>query len=469
MRNIPSKLRRCLPAVALVAGAALVSVPTATAQTTTGSTWALTGGTVHTLAEGAEPLEGATVLVRDGLVQAVGADVEIPADAQRFDAAGHHLYPGFFDAVSRLGLSEIGAISATLDLREWGDYNPHLLAATAVHPASELIPVARANGITHALATPGGAGSAGFPGQGSAIHLAGWTVEEMAIEPAAAMTMIWPSRSTREFDFATFSVKEKPWKEVKKEYDEKMAEILDWLEAAKHYAQARAADPAATPVNRPLEALAGILDRGQPVLVFADDDRDIRDAVAFGEEHGLEIVIVGGAEGYKVADLLVEKKVPVILGATQSLPEEEDDPHDSAFTNPGKLHAAGVKIAFGTTGFFGGSVSRTLPYEAGYAVPYGLPREVALAAITRHPAEILGLGDRLGTLEEGKIANLIVADGDPLEIRTQVVEVFIDGRPVGTDNKHRRLYERYRARPLPDGSAPSSVTRRNASRQGADR
>jgi imidazolonepropionase-like amidohydrolase len=180
------------------------------------------------------------------------------------------------------------------------------------------------------------------------------------------------------------------------------------------------------------------------VLLNADSERDIRNAVEWAEEQGIRFVLTGAEEGWKVADFLAEHEVPVILGPSQRLPSGPDAEYDEAYANAGRLHAAGVKIAFAT---FNSSDSRTLPYEAASAVPFGLPRDVALDAITRNGPEMLGMGDRLGTIEEGKLANLIVTDGDPLEITTHVLDLFILGRQVDTDNKHRELYEKYRARP----------------------
>ncbi len=360
------------------------------------------------------------------------------------DATGLQVYPGLFDSMSRLGLTEIGAVSATQDIEEIGAFNPHLVAAMAVHPASEHIPVARANGITHAVAGPGSGGSV-MPGQASLIHLAGWTVEEMAIEPSVGIILRWPTIETRSFDRATFQVRERPYTEAKKEYDEKVAELEDWLDAARHYAQAaEKGSPAKFERDLKLEALARAVRGERAVIVWANEARDIRNAVEFADRHGLRIILAGGAEAWKVKDLVAERWIPVILGPTQSLPRAEDEPYDKPFTNPAELRAAGIPVAFAT---FDASDSRTLPYEAAHAVPFGLPWEEALKAVTVYPAEILGVADRLGTIEPGKIANLIVTDGDPLAITTQVRHLFIQGQPTSTDNRHRRLYETYRARP----------------------
>ena len=412
-------------AIALVAAVILVAAAPAAGQT-----YAVVGGTVHTLA--GEPFTG-TVVIRDGRIAAVGPDVEAPTNAEVVDAAGRHVYPGLFDAVSRLGLIEIGAVSVTSDAREQGGFNPHLQAATAIHPASEHIPVARANGIAATLSVPQGGTIAG---QASLVGLDGWTVEEMLIDPGAAMVVNYPS-------LAPGFGNRGDWTERRERYDEAVARLDEWLDAARDYHHAVEAG-AGVRRDLELEATATILDGGMPVLFAANGERDIRNAVEWAQGRELDFVVAGGREAWKIADWLAERDVPVILGPTQSMPAGPDEAYDEAYANPGRLHAAGVRIAFGT---FNSSDSRTLPYEAAQAVPYGLPREAALAAITKNAPEMLGFDDRLGTIREGRIANLIVTDGDPLAIRTQVVELFILGRRVSTDNRHRSLYERYRSRP----------------------
>jgi imidazolonepropionase-like amidohydrolase len=411
------------------------------------------GGTVH-IPRG--ELAGA-VLVRDGVIAEVGSQVTEPAGAAVVDATGLHVYPGLFDAWSRIGLTEIDSVGATVDLAELGDYNPHLLAATAIHPASEVIPVTRASGITHALVAPGSPGGGGgpfgggdapamVPGQAAVVHLDGWTVEEMAIEGRAALVLAWPALQTRSFDFATFSQRERPFAEVEKEYKERIDGLRDWLDAARHYAQAvEKGDASRFDRNWELEALVPYVRGDRPVIAVANSARQIRDAVALAGEQGLKLVLASGDEAWREKALLAEKGVPVILGPTQRLPGEDDEGYDQPFAAPAELVAAGVKIAFGS---FDAARSRRLPTYAAIAAGYGLPREEALAAVTRNAAEMLGLGEKLGTIEPGKLANLIVTDGDPLELRTEVKHVVIEGREVSTDNKHRRSWELWKSRPI---------------------
>lgn len=409
----------------------------------------LAGGTVHTLA--GEPFLG-NVVIEDGLITAVGPDAAAPAGAETIDAAGLHVYPGMFDALGQIGLVEVGAVAATVDTTEMGAYNPHLGASTAIHPASEVIPVTRETGITQAVVAPEADRDGVISGQACLVHLDGWTVEEMEIQPRIAMVIEWPAIETRSFDFATFTVRETPFKEAEEDAREAQDELRDWLDAARHYAQAMASGNGRLERDLKLEALARVIDGGQKVILLASSRRDIEGAIEFAEEQGLDAVIGGGRDAWMVKDVLAEKQIPVILSRTQSVPEEDDDPYDRAFTNPADLRAAGVKIAFasGAGGGFGPGgphSARTLPYEAAMAAAYGLPREEALKALTVYPAEILGVDDKLGTIEPGKIANLIVTDGDPLEITTDVRHLVIDGKVSSTDNRHRSLYERYRGRP----------------------
>ena len=409
--------------------------------------WVIRNARIHTLVEGAAPIESGSILIRDGRIVEIGDDVAAPAGAAVIDAAGMDVYPGMMDSVSQLGLTEIGAISATVDTVELGEMNPHLRAATAIHPSSEHLPVARANGITHAVVAPGrlggfGGGGAGISGQASIVHLDGWTVEEMDIDASAGMVLTWPTLSTRSFNLATFSMDRRSFREAKEEYDRQVAELGEVLDAARRYAAAGEAGARERDIR--LAALGPVVGGEMPLLILAQGEREIRGAVEFTREQGVRMILLGGSEAWKVKELLVENGIPVILGPTQRLPEEEDEAYDQPFTTPGELHDAGVTVAFAT---FGSSNSRLLPYEAGHAVGYGLPQEAAIRAITAVPAQLFGLAEDFGTLEEGKVANLIVVNGDPLEIRTQVEHVFVNGVPVSLDNRHQSLYEKYRSRP----------------------
>ena len=421
----------------------------AVAQSQPPSVVAITHAKIFTLA--GAPIDDGTVVIRDGKIAAVGAGVEVPAGAQVIDGKGLQVYPGLFDPVTQMGLSEISAVSATVDTTETGAYNPDVVAATAVFPSSEHIPVTRASGITEVLTVPasGGFDSRGsggvIGGQASAIHMAGWTINEMTIKRSVAMVIAWPEIQTRSFDFTTFSRKDKPFTEAKQDYEKQVNELTDYLDGARHYAQAMGhGGPADYQRDLKLEAMAPVV-RGQlPVLVFADRARDIRNAVEFCDKQKLKMILAGGEEAYKVKDLLRSKSVPVILRPTLTLLSDEDDSYDRLLSQPAELSAAGVKFAFGS---FDNSFARRLGQQAANAVAYGLPYDEALKAVTIYPAQIFGVADQVGTLETGKIANIIVTNGDPLELTTDVKYLFIKGQQTSLENRHQRLYEKYLNRP----------------------
>jgi imidazolonepropionase-like amidohydrolase len=429
--------------------AAICSSLNVSAQSQPSSVIALTHAKIFTLS--GSPIEDGTLVIRDGKIAAVGANVEVPAGAQVIDAKGLQIYPGLFDPITQMGMSEISAVNATVDTTETGAYNPDVVAATAIFPSSEHIPVTRASGITEVLAVPdsGGFDSGGsrgvIGGQASAIHLAGWTINEMTIKKSVAMVISWPQMETRSFDFATFSIKNKPFSEAKQDYEKQVNELADYLDRARHYAQAMGhGGPADYQRDLKLEALAPVI-RGQlPVLVFADRARDIRNAVEFCDKQKLKMILAGGEQAYRVKDLLRSKGIPVVLRPTLTLPTEEDDAYDRLLSQPAELAAAGVKIAFGS---FDNSFARRLGQQAANAVAYGLPYDQALKAVTVYPAEIFGVADQVGTLETGKVANIIVTNGDPLELTTEVKYLFIKGQSTSLDNRHLRLYEKYLNRP----------------------
>jgi len=428
-------------------GATLVFSLVAMAQNAPG-VYAIKGAKVYTLA--GPPIQNGIVVIRDAKIAVIGANAEIPAGAQVIDASGLEVYPGLFDPVTQIGLDEVSAVGATVDVSELGNYNPDIVAATAVNPASAHIPVTRASGITHVVAAPGASGfdSPGggvITGQASAFNLAGWTMDEMQIKRSVAMVINWPTMETRSFDFATFSVQEKPFEEAKKDYDKKINEISDWLDRARHYAQVKEkGSPTNYERDLKLEALVPVVEGKLPVIVIAARAREIHSAVDFFAKQSIHMVLADGADAWKVKDLLKDKKIPVILGPTLREPHEEDAAYDREMTQPAELQAAGIPIAFSS---FGAGFSRRLSQYAGTAVAYGLPHDEALKAVTINAAQMLGISDQVGTIEPGKLGNLIVTDGDPLEIKTQVRYLFIKGQLTSLENRHHQLYEEYRNRP----------------------
>jgi imidazolonepropionase-like amidohydrolase len=410
-------------------------------------TYAITGAKIHTLA--GPPIANGTVVIKDGKISAVGAGVNVPSGAKVIDAKGLEVYPGMFNSISQVGLVEVGqGEPGTVDTSELGDYNPQIVAATAVHPASEHIPVVRFNGITHVGSVPG-VGPGVIGGQASIINLDGWTIDEMLVKKSAAMVLNWPSLAGGGSGFGGggggFGGARRPFNEIRQAYERRVNELTDWLDRARHYAQASEKGSKANfERDLKLEALVPVVKGELPLLVISNDDRDIKNAVEYCDKQKLKMILGGGRESWKFKDLLKQKNIPVILGPAQALPSGEDEAYDQPLSTAGQLHAAGVKVALAT---FGYEFARTLPYEAGNTVSYGMPWEEALKAITIVPAQIFGLDKQLGTIEQGKIANLIVTNGDPLELKTEVRFLFINGKQTSLDNKHKLLWEKYRNRP----------------------
>lgn len=394
----------------------------------------LRGGTVHPVS--GPDIAGGAVLVRDGKIAEVGAKIAAPRGARVIELKGLHVYPGLIDSATEIGLSEIGAVRETNDVNEIGDFNPQLRALIAVNPASEHIPVTRANGITSVITSPGGGI---ICGQAALLHLDGWTWQEMGLVPSVAMVIEFPVIQSGRGRFGGETPgRGTPFAEARRTYERRLRELDEFFERARRYQKAKAAGPVEKDLK--MEAMLPVLEKKLPAVIVAQRERAIREALKWAEKQQIRMILAQADEAWKVAADLKAKNVPVILGPTLRLPLHEDDPYDKPVTQPAELFKAGVKFAFGS---FSTSFSRNLPYQAANAVAFGLPQEEGLKAITLNAAEIWGVADRLGSIEPGKLADLIVTDGDPLETRTQIKQMFIQGRPVDLDNKHLRLYKKY--------------------------
>jgi imidazolonepropionase-like amidohydrolase len=359
-----------------------------------------------------------------------------PAGAEVIDATGADVYPGFIDARTTIGLAEPGARGFD-DVQEMLDVNAAVRAQVAYKADSDAIAVARVNGVTSVAVVPSG-GLIG--GQVAVMNLDGWTWEEATLKPVAGVSVQFPSLAPRGFGQPAPAQK---YEDLKRERDARIRTIEDALGRARAYARV---PPAERQTDWNLDALVPVVDGRQPLFVLANAERDIRDAVAFGERMRVHVVITGGLEAPLAAALLREKNVPVILGSIFTLPTREDAHHAATYRAAGELAQAGVRFAFGTGGY---TNVRLIPYEAGISVAWGLSRERALRAITVDAADILGVADRVGTIAPGKLANLAIWTGDPLEIRTPVPRVFIAGRDVGPASAHTDLYDKWRSRPRP--------------------
>jgi imidazolonepropionase-like amidohydrolase len=429
---------------ALVVAAGFATVHAVYAQQQT--VYAIVGAKVNPIS--APPMIG-TIVIRDGKIASVGSDAA-PAEAKIIDGKGLEVYPGLFNAVTEIGLSEIGeGDPGSVDAQELGEYNPQLVSATAVNPASAHIPVTRADGITHVIAAAGMGGRGGggtiIAGQASLFNLAGWTMDEMKIRRSAAMVINWPTLPGAGGGggrggggaAATGGAN-------RAEYDKRIAEITEWLDRARHYSAAMTANGAAVARDLKLEALVPVVKGDLPLLVIANQASQIREAIAYCDKQKLKMILATGPAAGEVKDVLKEKNIPVILRPTLTLVRGEDSPYDENLTLPGELSKAGIKVAFGS---YGNEFARRLSQQAGVAVAYGMSHDDAMKALTINPAEMFGVGKELGTIEAGKMANLIVTTGDPLELTTEVKYLFIKGQLTSTDNKHRQLWEEYRKRP----------------------
>lgn len=382
-------------------------------------------------------IERGTIVIRDGKIEAVGADVKPPAGARVIDAAGGEVYPGWINARTTIGLAEPGA-GGYQDTTEMLDYNPQMRTVVAYHNDSESIPVARANGVTTVAVMPSG-GILG--GEVPVMNLDGWTWEESMVRRASGIGFQFPSvGGGGRGGGAPGGGQERTYEDMVRERDRRLDDLVRLFDKARAYAKAAGPD---REVDWVLDALVPVVEGRIPLFTNAAREQDIKDAVSFAERVNVRIVIMAGPEAALVAPLLAEKKVPVILGSILALPTRDDMFHAASYMAAGELAKAGVTFAFSTGDH---ANVRQVPYQAAMSVAWGLPRDEALKALTINAAEILGVADVMGSIEPGKVANLLVAKGDPLEVRTEVTHVFINGQGVDLSNKHLALYERYSKR-----------------------
>ncbi|HVF72386.1 MAG TPA: amidohydrolase family protein [Chthoniobacterales bacterium] len=392
------------------------------------------GATIHPVS-GPEIPSG-TIVFENGKITAIGADAAAPPGAEVIDGSGKHVYPGLINANTVLGLVEIGAVRATVDVEESGAINPNVRSLTSINPDSELIPVARSAGVLTALSVPEGGL---ISGQSTVLRLDGWTPEEMSVLSPAAMHLRWPNMTIDRGPRARKTIKDQ-----QKEIDKAQKQIRDAFQTARAYWQARKNPPADFKTDLRWEALMPVFESKLPLYVHAGKLAQIEAALAWARENQFKIVLVDAEDAWRVAPQLKETDTAVILGPSTSIPQRRDDDYDSSWSNAAKLQAAGVRFCIASGGRRAETNERNVGYEAGLAAGYGLPKEEALKAVTIYPAQILGVSDRLGTLETGKAATLIVTNGDPLDFPTQVEIAFVDGRKIDLSNRQTRLRDKYR-------------------------
>jgi imidazolonepropionase-like amidohydrolase len=395
---------------------------------------ALQGATIHTVTQGV--IENGTIVFENGVITAVGTDVSIPTGARVVDVTGKHIYPGLIDAYSTVGISEIGAVDMSNDVNEVGDFNPNISAAVGVNAESRHIGTSRSQGVLTTLTTPGGGL---ISGMSSAMALEGWTWEEMSLESAAALNVNWPNPNPSRRGFGGFGGfgdqgGDRPT------YEERVQALKSYFAEARAYRDAVAAgEPVRTDAR--YMAMIPALNREIPVVVAASGAAQINDAITWAKEENLRLVIRGGDDAIHVADRLAAEGIPVILTSTMDAPDRAHEGYDGAYRRAADLYEAGVKIAI--SGGAGSLYTDRLPYEAGVAVAFGLPEEEAIKAVTINAAELMGLDDRIGSLEPGKQATLLITTGTPIDMTSDIEQAYIQGRELDMNDIQKHFFQKY--------------------------
>lgn len=386
------------------------------------------GGTAH-LGNG-QVIENSLIAFDQGKISFVGnltVGRGFP-NHREIDATGKHIYPGFIAPNTTLGLQEIDAVNATSDVAELGDYNPNMRSIVAYNTDSEVVPTVRSMGVLLAETVPQGGR---ICGTSSVVQLDAWNWEDAAYATDFAIHLQWPSAMS--FNFQQQRM------EKNEGYEKELRRLEDFFAQAQAYQQGQTA-----PTNLRLQAMKGLFDGSKRLFIHADLVQSIQEAVLFAEKFQLQPNIVGGSDAWMITDFLKSHKASVVLGSTQSLPSREDEDVDQPFKTPGQLQAAGVSWCFSHLGFW---KQRNLAFQAGQAVPYGLPYEEAVRALTASTAQILGIDKKVGTLEVGKDATLFISEGDALDMRTAKLQhAFIQGREINLDNKQDILYRRFQSK-----------------------
>ncbi|MCA9302506.1 MAG: amidohydrolase family protein [Phycisphaerales bacterium] len=389
----------------------------------------LIGATVHTVS--GDNIENGAVAFTNGRIEYVGQrmhiDLSDPApNTQIIDLTGKHIYPGLIDSVTRLGLEEISAVRAMNDYNEVGDMTPEVRAYVSVNPDSTVIPTAQTNGVLTVGVFPSGGT---IPGRASVLRTNGWTTEDMAISRDAGVIINWPRMRApaNSNDTSRFNSNR----------DKRLAKLDTLIDQTISYAAAHNA------TDLQLDAMTTILpgESQNPVYINADDYDQITTAVNWAISRGLRPVIVGGRDAHLCTDLLASTNTPVIVGGTYNFPKRNDAAYDEPYTLPAKLEAAGVKWSLTMSSRH--AHERNLPDAAAIAVAHGLDHDAALRAITLTAAENLGVADQLGSIEQDKLATLIITDADILDVTTIVEGAYIDGRKIDLRNKQTDLRDKY--------------------------
>ncbi len=395
----------------------------------------LKNGFIHTVSNGI--IEG-SILFDKGKILRIAKYITPPENCEVIDLDGKHVYPGMIAAVSGLGLIEINAVAVTNDHSERGDFNPNVRTNVAFNPDSEIIPTTRSNGILIANVIPA---SGLVSGQSSVMMLDGWTWENATLSFPSGLHINWPNMNSS----SRTDNEKKRLKAARQQLDNLEKMIKD----ARAYARLRQTKSrlAENYHNEDLrwESMIPYVEKKLPIFVHANEIRQIEASISWANRHNLEIIIVGGKDAWRTTDLLVKNRIPVIYEGVTSLPSRRFEDYDQAYKTPSILYEKGVQFCISDYGYAGRAEQiRNLPYQASMAASYGLPKKAAFRAVTLSVAEILGIDKKVGSLDEGKDATLFISDGDPLEIRTNIIQAYIQGKKIDMGDRHKSLYSKYK-------------------------
>ncbi len=401
----------------------------------------VTSATIHPIA--GKPVPNGKMLVADGKIEGIhgpNTAIELPAGTRILEFPGKHVYPGMIAANSVLGLTEINAVRATRDMIEPGAINPNARAQISINPDSELIPVCRANGILAALSIPRTGSGGLIAGQSALVRLDGWTWEEMTVASPVGMHVFWPD--LRNYPrWNTPAPGDEEMEKKRKAYAKNVAKLTGAFADARAYFRANGQGK----TDLRWEAMKPVFSSELPLFIHAQTTTQISDALHFAAAEELKRpVIVGGRDAWRMTSELATQKAAVILSPVNGLPLRRWEAYDTPYVAAARLHEAGIDFCIANSGSsFEAANERNLPYQAARAAAHGLPRDVALKAVTLFPARILGVAGRLGSLEPGKEATFFVSNGDPLEVMTVVETAFVRGREIDLSSKHSRLFRKY--------------------------
>lgn len=391
------------------------------------------GATAH-IGDG-NVIENSIIVIENGKITtcADGKVVKMAAKGRQIDATGKHVYPGIIAPNSTLGLQEIGSVRATNDTREIGSMNPHIRSIIAYNAESKIVESMRPNGVLIGQATPRGGR---ISGTSSIVQFDAWNWEDATVKVDDGIHMNWPNSFSR----GRWWLGEDPGLKANKDYTKQVDEITMFVAKSKAHINGNSSQR-----NLPAEAMKGLFDGSQKLFVHVNDEKGITDAIGFAKSHGFNnMVLVGAYEAYKVADMLKANNIAVLSQRVHRTPNSDDDDYDLPFRLAKMLVDKGVLVGLENSGQMERANARNLPFQAGTLVAHGMDKEEALKLITSNTAKILGIDDRLGTLEVGKDATLFISEGDALDMRTNILtHAFIEGREVSLESHHTKLWKRY--------------------------